>query len=178
MATISIDRPSTTGMARGSKAAAAARAVAAANGLQGIDSGASKDDTALQATDGPRERSIGTFSVSTGLRSDQFRRRHQSAIQGPTQRHFLGELPKKAAVDDSFAGSGSSTVDGYEDVSPGRAYQVRRKTQHSILGFSVEWIQLVVRHIYGKETWLMRSLERIPDDFDSGEAGDALLKCS
>ncbi|KAH7723216.1 rap/ran-GAP family protein [Aphelenchoides avenae] len=123
MATISIDRPSTTGMSRSAKAGAAARAVAAATRLQSIDNGVSKDDTALGASNANNSGGISAFSSSISGRSDNFRRRHQSAIQGPTQRHLLG--------------------------------------------FSIEWVQLVVRHLYGKETWLTRSLDRIPDDFDS-----------
>uniref|UniRef100_A0A914ZTV8 Rap-GAP domain-containing protein n=1 Tax=Parascaris univalens TaxID=6257 RepID=A0A914ZTV8_PARUN len=72
------------------------------------------------------------------------RRRHQSAVHRPER---LKQVPRPAALDDSYAISRSSP----------RAQPTA----------TVSWTQIVVRHIYGKQTWLMRSLSAIPEDFDA-----------
>uniref|UniRef100_A0A9J2Q841 Rap-GAP domain-containing protein n=1 Tax=Ascaris lumbricoides TaxID=6252 RepID=A0A9J2Q841_ASCLU len=57
------------------------------------------------------------------------------------------QIPRPAALDDSYAISRSSP-----------------RTQPTA---TVSWTQIVVRHIYGKQTWLMRSLSAVPEDFDA-----------
>ncbi|VDM25619.1 unnamed protein product [Toxocara canis] len=81
------------------------------------------------------------------------RRRHQSAVHRPGR---LKQMPRPAAMDDSYAVSRSSP-----------------RTQPSP---TVSWTQIVVRHIYGKQSWLMRSLCSVPDDFDAVFIRDLRLR--
>lgn len=77
------------------------------------------------------------------------RRRHQSAIQ---TRRFSNQLQEDSAprktLDDMYATTGHHRKESFSKV-PG-----------------VYWTQLVVRHMYGKSGWLMRSFEEWPEDFE------------
>uniref|UniRef100_A0A914C549 Rap-GAP domain-containing protein n=1 Tax=Acrobeloides nanus TaxID=290746 RepID=A0A914C549_9BILA len=137
--TISIDRPS--GLKGPAAASVAAKAVSAAiseNPNQNIES-------SKQLPEDP---------LSSPVRD--LRRRHQSAIQGPTtnQRQTLARLSQKTTLDDSFPPT-------RETMS------VTDLVEESALVPTVEWIQLTVRHLYGKDSWMMRSFDRIPEDFDA-----------
>ncbi|KAE9413263.1 hypothetical protein Angca_007869, partial [Angiostrongylus cantonensis] len=90
------------------------------------------------------------------------RRRHQSAIQVrcPASQLSDEEAPRKA-LDDMF------TIAG-----PHQRNSVWKAP-------CVSWTQLIVRHMYGKSGWLMRSFEEWPDDLEHGTSirrpGSSLL---
>ncbi|CAG9532061.1 unnamed protein product [Cercopithifilaria johnstoni] len=74
------------------------------------------------------------------------RRRHQSAVQRPNQRYVA---PYRPTLDDLC------TVTKCES-----------KKVHVPV---VTWIQVVVRHIFGKHSWYMRSLKDFPDGFGAAD---------
>ncbi|KAJ1358100.1 hypothetical protein KIN20_016410 [Parelaphostrongylus tenuis] len=80
--------------------------------------------------------------------SDQ-RRRHQSAIQARcTASQTLDDGAPRKALDDMFATTGPHQKNS--------AWKVPY----------VSWTQLIVRHMYGKSGWLMRSFDEWPEDLE------------
>ncbi|KAM3719628.1 Tuberin [Dirofilaria immitis] len=74
------------------------------------------------------------------------RRRHQSAVHRPNEKYIV---PYRPVLDDLH------TVEKHES-----------KKIHVPV---VTWIQVVVRHIFGKHSWYMRSLKDFPDDFGTAD---------
>ncbi|VDL72949.1 unnamed protein product [Nippostrongylus brasiliensis] len=91
-----------------------------------------------------------TEPSSTGAANfTEHRRRHQSAIQ--TRRpsnQVQDEGVQRKTLDDMYATTGHLRRDSISKA-PG-----------------VFWTQLIVRHMYGKSGWLMRSFEEWPEDFE------------
>ncbi|KAL3994370.1 hypothetical protein ACH3XW_21460 [Acanthocheilonema viteae] len=74
------------------------------------------------------------------------RRRHQSAVHRPNQKYVA---PYRPILDDLY------TMAKYES----------KKVRVPV----VTWIQVVIRHIFGKHSWYMRSLKDFPDDFGAAD---------
>lgn len=74
----------------------------------------------------------------------------------------MARLSQKTTLDDSFPPT-------RETMS------VTDLVEESALVPTVEWIQLTVRHLYGKDSWMMRSFDRIPEDFDAGIKGEVKI---
>uniref|UniRef100_A0A0N5AU55 Rap-GAP domain-containing protein n=1 Tax=Syphacia muris TaxID=451379 RepID=A0A0N5AU55_9BILA len=81
--------------------------------------------------------------ISEAARIDK-RRRHLSATNASEN---LQPAVKPASLDDSFA--------------------LNQVTVTFSAIASVTWVNLVVRHMFGKHSWFMRSFSEIPDDFEA-----------
>ncbi|VDK23016.1 unnamed protein product [Anisakis simplex] len=108
--------------------------------------GKTKFTTATASESDPSVLKTSTNTQNSDDYITDVRRRHQSAVHRPERMKQIP--PRPAALDDSYAISKSSP-----------------RTQSAA---TVTWTQIVVRHVFGKQSWLMRSLSSIPEDFDAG----------
>uniref|UniRef100_A0A8R1TKT6 Rap-GAP domain-containing protein n=1 Tax=Onchocerca volvulus TaxID=6282 RepID=A0A8R1TKT6_ONCVO len=92
------------------------------------------------------EENSSIYTLSVEIPNFERRRRHQSAIHRPNEKYVV---PYHSTLDDLC------TVAKYET-----------KKNHVPI---VTWIQVVVRHIFGKNSWYMRSLKDFPDDFGAAD---------
>ncbi|KHJ92506.1 Rap/ran-GAP [Oesophagostomum dentatum] len=102
----------------------------------------------------PPQTPVGSFSEQ--------RRRHQSAIQTRRPPNLsMDESSQRKTVDDMYATAGP----------------LRRSSVSKVP--IISWTQLIIRHMYGKSGWLMRSFEEWPADFEQSTAiprsGSSLL---
>uniref|UniRef100_A0A158Q7U7 Rap-GAP domain-containing protein n=1 Tax=Elaeophora elaphi TaxID=1147741 RepID=A0A158Q7U7_9BILA len=83
------------------------------------------------------------------------RRRHQSAIHRPNEIEAYSHFSRK------YVAPYRPTLD---DLCTVTKYESKK-----VLVPVVTWIQVVVRHIFGKHSWYMRSLKDFPDGFGSAD---------
>uniref|UniRef100_A0A915E4T4 Rap-GAP domain-containing protein n=1 Tax=Ditylenchus dipsaci TaxID=166011 RepID=A0A915E4T4_9BILA len=92
-----------------------------------------------------------TPAVMRSDSSESSRRRHQSSTHvGPQHRKSYMQLLNGSTNNafDSFTDKGSLNTEENSTTTP-----------------KSEWVQLIIRHVYGKDSWVMRPFENIPMDF-------------
>ncbi|KAI1709848.1 tuberin domain-containing protein [Ditylenchus destructor] len=154
--TFSIERPPSTGsQIPKSRLAAQALAEAPHNQSGAITNEFGSNPDVLHTVDSSDRNS--PFSAAGLLRSgsndERLRRRHASSAQVP-QRQSLANLQLKSTrnlMDDTTTREHSRLV----EKEPAPSGQL-------------DWIQLSVRNVYNKSTWVMRAFDQIPIDFSQG----------
>ncbi|KAI6196352.1 hypothetical protein M3Y94_01098900 [Aphelenchoides besseyi] len=195
VATISVDRPATAQSNSSDKTAkasrAAAAAIAAANGRFNRSMSRPKQSTPPAIATPRRQPRISTTSIE----SDDYRKRHQSAREPSsnspkkslqTTNNSIQQATEELTIDTNdyqspTMPSGRATPNSpdsdeiFERQHPTRAPDLVEDTSvaNTKSTHTPEYIQLVIRHVFGRESYMMRSLDHV--DFDGASSSHNLL---
>ncbi|VDK20040.1 unnamed protein product [Anisakis simplex] len=142
--------------------------------------GKTKFTTATASESDPSVLKTSTNTQNSNDYITDVRRRHQSAVHRPERCCKLTAHPQVIASEDIFSffliyNLKYVTPYPYQTMKqiPPRpaalddSYAISKSSPRTQSAATVTWTQIVVRHVFGKQSWLMRSLSSIPEDFDA-----------
>jgi hypothetical protein len=168
IATISVDRLDTN--------EAGTKAGKAANAIRSISRDKKRTNTTSNVTTSKQRNT----SITSKESDDLLRRRHQSTKASTSSSaspqkvcRNVKELSQPPEEINQFSGratpnSDSDDVFMNQDSGEGKYdIVIAVMLTNLFVDKSPEWIQLVIRHVFGKESYVMRSFTDIPLDFDN-----------